>query len=119
MTQTVNQPLTTNAGVNVATLSLTAGDWDVDGVVQITPSAAMTMIGAGINTTSATVPAATSGLPVQTLRAAWTSAAVQILHTGRARISLASTTNVFLIGTATFTSGTVNAQGYISARRRR
>ena len=117
---TSNVALTTAVGINVGSVSLTAGDWDVDGQVQIAPSGSITVAGCAINTTSATMPAAANtASPMQRLTMAFTSGATQMLNTGRGRISLASTTTVYLIATATFASGTVNAQGYISARRRR
>jgi hypothetical protein len=117
---TTAQTMTTNTAMNVGTLSLTAGDWDVDGMVQVTPSAAPTVIGCAINTASATMPAAgNTAAPMQRLTLTFTSAAVQIMQTGRMRVSLAATTNVYLIAIATFASGTCSSQGYISARRRR
>jgi hypothetical protein len=51
--------LTTNTSVNVTSISLTAGDWDVEGSVGFIPNAStvlVTVIG-GIGTTSATFPA--------------------------------------------------------------
>jgi hypothetical protein len=47
----------------VATLSLTAGDWDVSGVVAFSPGGATvtTILVLGINTVSATLPGADSG----------------------------------------------------------
>jgi hypothetical protein len=114
-----NQAMTTATPMNVGSVSLTAGDWDVSGYVQFTPSAAPTMLACGINVTSAALPAGNTQYSVQQLALAFTSGAVQVLGTGRTRISLAATTSVYLVAQGTFASGTLNAQGYINARRRR
>jgi len=115
--QGTNVPLTTNVAANVITLPLAAGDWDVGGTVQIVPSGASTVQGCGINTVPAAMPAATSGMPSTVLRLSFTNGAAQIFQTGRARISLAAPGNVYLVAIATFGSGTVQATGFISARR--
>jgi hypothetical protein len=116
---TTNQAMTTGVALNVGSVSLTAGDWDVDGYVQFVPSAAPTALACGINATSATMPVGNTQYSTQQLVLAFTSAATQVLNTGRTRVSLAATTSVYLVAQGTFASGTLNAQGYISARRRR
>ena len=108
--------LTTAIAANVTSISLTAGDWDVFGVVLFIPAgttSVATFIG-GSNINSATIPnergqhnyssyvagGAVFGIPIPT-----------------SRISIASTTTVYLIAYASFTVSTMTAHGRISARR--
>lgn len=108
-----------NAVKNVTSLSLTAGDWDVEGAVTFT---AATLTGtSGIVTTvslstgaedlntgqdgrfdTPTVPSTTFGVTGPT---------------GTRRISLASTTTVYLTGRIPFSTGTPAANGWLRARR--
>jgi hypothetical protein len=110
--------LTSATPANVTSISLTAGDWDVFGIVTFLPGSttANNYAAAWINTTSATfngnqtallmIPngniSTFAGIPVATLR-----------------LSLASTTTVFLSAQASFTTSTETAVGFIGARRRR
>lgn len=114
-------PLTTMTGANVTSLSLTAGDWDVCGEVQlIFPSGTVyNAYVAGISTTSATLPAAPD-----ISRNGWTGAAQTLpsalgngFVTGVKRISLASTTTVYLVCTVGFSAGSPAAYGVLTARR--
>jgi len=118
---TSNQAMTTATTMNVGSISLTAGDWDVDGMVSITPSAAgPTNLAAGITTTSATLPVGNAAnTAVQQLQAAFTTSVKQVLATGRAIINVSATTVCYLVAQATFASGNCQAQGFIRARRMR
>jgi hypothetical protein len=110
--------LTSGSAVNIASISLTAGDWDVWGNVQFVPagSTQMSQWLASINTTSAT-NAVPPFLAVQTFTTG--AGLTQSLIAPTQRISVSSTTTVFLVGTSTFSTSTCAANGYISARRRR
>lgn len=108
--------LTTATGANVTSLSLTAGDWDVSGNINFSASSAtVTGTSGGITTTSATVPVdgteVYSGVQV-TLLSETDSVTIP-----RKRISIASTTTVYLVGKSTFSAGSVGAFGSITARR--
>jgi hypothetical protein len=111
--------LSTGTTANVTSISLTAGDWDVHGNVGFTPNAATTMatLQADIGTTSATfdtAPAAGSRVQFQLTFA---TGASQIIAAGRKRLSLSSTTTVYLLTQATFAVNTLTAYGFIGARR--
>jgi hypothetical protein len=111
--------LTSPNAANVTSISLTAGDWDVYGTVAFKPNTTMTVAIASINTTSATVAAAsTIAGSVNKLILAFTSGGEQILNAGSCQINVSSTTTVFLVAQATFSS-TNTAYGSIWARRRR
>jgi hypothetical protein len=110
--------LTSGTATNVTSISLTAGDWDVWGNIQFVPagSTIMSQWISSISSTSAT-QAVPPFLSVQTFT---TSAGLtQSLVAPMQRISVSSTTTIFLVGTATFSASTCAANGYISARRRR
>lgn len=108
--------LTTNVPANVTSISLTAGDWDVRGLVAF-GSTATGLSGciSGISTVSATLPSVTAGAYTYIPGAL----AGMILPSGPARISIASTTTVYLIAYSVFTGGTQSAYGGIYARRAR
>jgi len=111
-------PLTSGTPANITSISLTAGDWDVSGTVGSTLGVATntTAYVGSVSTTSATQAANQSQF---LLSAAFNVGAGQNIPTGTARLSLATTTTVYLVTTAFFTGGTLSAYGYISGRRRR
>lgn len=110
--------LTSTVGNNVTSLSLTAGDWDVEGNVNFSLSGAtVTDHSAGINTTTGTVPSDGTGLSSGLQTVAQT--VVNSLTVPRKRINVSSTTTVYLVGKATFSAGTVSIYGSITARRMR
>lgn len=110
--------LTTGTGTNVTSISLTAGIWDVSGIVMFGGGAITgTIYQASISTTSATN--GTKGDNFVEGTAAWspTAAANTTLTIPSFRLSLAATTTVYLVTAAAFTVGTVVAYGRISATR--
>lgn len=109
--------ISASTATNITSISLTAGDWDVSGSVlfQGGSGATVTAVLAGISTTSATLPAPPlygflGGISAPSTTAASMAAPLQ-------RISLSSTTTVYLVGETVFTGGTTTAQGYVRARR--
>ncbi len=108
--------LTTAIGANVASISLTAGDWDVVGNVNLSLAAATpTILQGAISETSATIPTDGSEVHSGTLGTAITVKDSIVLP--RKRISIASTTTIYLVAKATFSAGGINSYGQISARR--
>jgi hypothetical protein len=100
---------------NITSISLTAGDWDVYGSVFTNPAGSTTTSGiyAGISTSTGAFgtyltkiiglsvgAGGTIGIPAPTVR-----------------ISLASTTTVYLVGSAGFATSTMTMYGSITARR--
>jgi len=101
---------------NCASESLTAGDWDVSGTVQFTnigSVTSLTLIDAGISTTSATLGA------VGLWNGSSTSFAIaqQIMSTPVVRESLATTTTVYLTCEAGYAGTGLTGTGVIRARR--
>lgn len=109
--------IATATATNLTSLSLTAGDWDVYGNINFVFSANNgTEADAWISTTSASVPD-------QSLRSLIVPSSGILgtagVHAPFKRISIASTTTVYLTGYATFGSGTCSMNGGLFARRAR
>jgi hypothetical protein len=101
--------LTNNTNATVATLNLTAGDWDVSGSVSFSAGAGThTSFGAGLDTI---IILNQSSFP--------TGAITQGIGVPRKRYNVSAATAVHLVAVATFSSGTVTVQGTASARRMR
>lgn len=118
--------LTTATTANVTSISLTAGDWDVTGVVDYTFAAttSYTQLTAGISLTSATLAtqAGGGGLGTDPNSAFATPAQVPTalafsLEINPVRVSIAATTTVFMVTNCTFTVAALSAFGTIRARR--
>ena len=108
--------------VDVTSISLTAGDWDVSGVVDYLPAAGTipSQLIAWISTTSATLPTRpNSGALSQLASSGLAASTTQALQTGQMRINVSSTTTVYLSTTVVFSVSTMTVYGFIGARRRR
>jgi hypothetical protein len=113
--------VTTATDTNITSISLTAGDWDVWGSVNMYPTAGTipTRYAGWISTTSATLPTAPNEGALYDLQTTLSASATYHYPVGSKRISLASTTTVYLSCRSNFTVSTMFAGGYIAARRRR
>ncbi len=111
-------PLTSGTAANGSSISLTAGDWDVSGSCLFTSAASTTSTiwTCGISTTSATRPASFSQENVLQLSTAQTNVGSQ-MSTPVVRISVASTTTVYLVGMCSFGTSTETLSGKMRARR--
>lgn len=110
--------MTSGTNKNVVSISLTAGDWDVSGFAGFAPSAAtISNAEAGVSTTSVTLPGDQTEV-FCTPPGTGVSGKFSCTTTAK-RISLASTTTVYLVAVATFSAGTVAVFGGIKARRMR
>lgn len=108
--------LTTNTAANVTSISLTAGDWDVQGNVNFTGTSATITAGqGGISSTSATLP--TDGSEVYDGLLTTTTTDTSSISLPRKRMSLAATTTVYMVAKKVFSAGTVVAFGSLNARR--
>jgi hypothetical protein len=112
--------LTSGGTSNVTSISLTAGDWDVEGVVSINAGAttSFTVQASAISLVSATYPTLSNGGCHIVRTAAYVpNSSGNTLPTGRLRVSVSSTTTVYLVASCTFTVSTASAYGIITARR--
>jgi len=111
--------LTTTTPADVTSISLTAGDWDVWGTVAFNPAGGTvtSQAAAWISTTSHTIPTQPNAGAYINLPIASTGGSAPTLPTGTTRLSLASTTMVYLSCYSVFTTSTLGAYGFIGARR--
>lgn len=101
----------------VTSISLTAGDWDVSGVVAFTGSPTTTTTSlSSISTTNNARGAGDANENVVTLPS---GNGLCVLPTPVVRLSLASTTTVYLVALQIYTGTAVSAYGTIRARRAR
>ncbi|WP_286962736.1 MULTISPECIES: hypothetical protein [unclassified Cupriavidus] len=110
--------MTSGTPATVTSLSLTAGDWDVSGAITYSPAASTTVssIATGISTVAATLPANNTGA-YNLLVLTFATGSAQVHGTQVVRVSVASTTTVYLVGSVTFGVSTLTANGFIRARR--
>lgn len=114
--------LTSGAPLNVTSISLTAGDWDVWGSLIFSGVAAttsFTVTQGGVSSVSATLPATNLQTFFTTAAFVPATATYQAYTLPPQRLSLAGTTTIYLVAQATFTASTAGAGGVLSARRRR
>jgi hypothetical protein len=114
--------LTTDVAINITSVSLTAGDWDCNGSVFNSQASSTTMdfFAGWISTTSASFPSnPPGGSYVQWYQNSGVAGLGMTLSIGPTRISLASTTTVYLSATASFDISTNTAYGFIGCRRAR
>lgn len=108
--------LTTGTQTDITTISLTAGDWDAWATIAFL-TGATTVVAAsigGINTVSATLPTP----PGKGAYFAISGNTPGVLFpVGTRRLSLASTTTIYLVGYSVFSTSTQAAYGYLGARR--
>ena len=110
--------LTTATAKTVTSISLTAGDWDVSGFIGFNTggTTTTTVIAGGISTTNNTLPSPNDTSCFQ-LQCSFATNAFNQQPCGMKRISIASTTTVYLVATSTFATSTCAARGTIRARR--
>lgn len=116
---------TTATPVNVTSLSLEAGDWELSAVVDRTlTGTTATIYGAGISLTTATMPGQAGGSGLGTDALVTQSAAFGATVTGTystaippVSLSVTATTTVYLVAADTFSAGTVAVFGTLRAKR--
>lgn len=114
----VNQP-TSGTPVNVTSLALTAGDWDVTGSISFTPAGTTTvarLIGS-LSLTTGVSGGSNSGAYLQLADTNLTTGSLQTFSIGMLRVSVSGATTVFLVANATFGVSTMAHAGIIRARR--
>lgn len=111
--------MTDNTATNITSISLTAGDWEVYGSVALKLDASTQLIiwDAGINTTSATMPNIEYTHRANYGNTAPTTDICSVVPTRR--ISIASTTTVYLVSQVDYSISTCSGYGFIAARRLR
>lgn len=113
--------MTSGGTINITSLSLTAGDWDVSGVVAILAASTTQFraIEGGIGTTSAAIPDLATGASAIIAYSSQTPGINFGFPVGPTRISLAATTTVYLCASAVFSAPGCLGYGFLRARRMR
>ena len=111
--------LTTNVAATVTSIALTAGDWDVEGVIAYHSSGTTNVndITEGIGTVAATLPVAPGSVNCDYLTIVLPAAPDTAYIAPKTRISLAAPATIYLVCQAHFTVSTLAAYGQINARR--
>lgn len=113
---------TSGTALNGTSKSLTAGDWDVTGFCQTNPAATTVTnsLVAGISTTSATFSTVAAGINNYSLINGLTQPAGNLplnLVAPTTQVNVSTTTTVFLVCQAGFSTSTLTISGWIRARR--
>jgi len=111
--------LVTGTAKTVTSISLTAGDWDVDAIGYIAPAATTNVTNTAVSISGTTntfdgTPGKANGFTTTGVVTGGPSLS-QVIPSYR--LSLSGTTSVFLVCQATFTVSTASAFGIIRARR--
>lgn len=106
---------TTTTVTNVTSISLTAGVWNVAGIVMYTGMTTSTGQSASVNTSSATI----GTVGDNAIRTGFTSTTAQDFGASIPswRLTITGTTTVYLVGSAIYSAGTGKLYGRISATR--
>ena|SRR5215469_858021 len=107
--------ISSGAWASVASLSLTAGDWDVWGQASAAPTGSMTQVDCGFSTISNAAPSTGIYASLVVPGGLGANGVVPVPE----RFSLSATTTVYCNLRPTYTTGTVSGDGVIYARRRR
>lgn len=107
--------LTSATGKTVTSISLTAGDWDVDVSAYFTATGNITTITAGLSTTTNTIDT-TVGRWAQ-LILSLSAPPTLWCAVPPYRLSLSTTTTIYFVAQSTFSTGANSAFGLIRARR--
>jgi hypothetical protein len=115
--------LTTAVVMNVTSITLTPGDWNIGGVVIFTPvSTGPNSVIAALSQTAAALPtdndvATGKGIMQQIWASSMPAGKTQTTPTSLIRINTSTPKTVYLVAQATFGGGSVGVTGYVSARR--
>lgn len=111
--------VTANVSINITSISLTAGDWDVIGIINYLPATTTTIqtCYSSISNTTGTLGAAAFMAQQSFVPGTVLGNNPYGLITMPTRITLTTTTTIFLVGNTNFGVSTMTAGGTIRARR--
>lgn len=115
-------PLTNNIAADVTTISLTAGDWDISGMVYFDAQSGVTTTTANIcwiSQVAATQPTPPNGGAYAEIDGSFPAGSDHCLAIATTRVSLAAAATLRLGALSNFLVGTKTAYGFIGARRAR
>jgi hypothetical protein len=106
--------LTSGTPANLTSITLTPGDWDIFGTALLSNTGVnITLSFAGFNTTSASLPSFPNVMRIET------QGGTTSMQNGvpSVRYNVTVNTVIYLVGQATFSTGTSTGSGFIRARR--
>ena len=111
--------LTSSTIFNITSISLTAGDWDTWATIGflLAGSTQATSFQGWLNTVSLTAPTAPNNGGYAGISGFTFTGSGPLMMVGTMRLSIASTTTLYLSGISLFTVSTASAYGFIGARR--
>lgn len=114
--------LTTSTIANIATLSLTPGDWDVRGSIGFLPGASTTIayVAGALTTVAGVMPDDTGKggeMNDLSMNGNTTGGTPLTYALGTIRVSIAANTTVYIVANSSFGVSTLKAYGYLAARR--
>jgi hypothetical protein len=115
--QTVNTSMTSGTAANCASLTLTAGDWDVTGVIVYIPAGTTTVQSLNSSLTSASATAA--AFPNYVATGGGTTGVSQAVALPTVRFNSPSGITAYAVGSAGFGVSTMQCSGFLRARRPR
>ena len=116
--QSTAAAITTGTPANTASLTLSAGDWDVQGLSEF--AGASGCIPTQLRTEISPSSAAFVGFGQGTLlNATFATASTNRQDTNVVRISVSAATTIYVVVQSVFSGGTMTARAYIRARRAR
>lgn len=120
-TQGTPQSLTSTTGLTLTSISLTAGDWDVWGSVIFTSAATTNVVqeAGGTSLVTNTIDDDHASFQLKNAAAGVVQDGFNFFAIPMRRVSIGSTTTVYLVAQATFSVSTLSAYGKIQARRTR
>ena len=118
-TQGTPQALTTTVALTITSVSLTAGDWDVWGAVLFVGAATTNVVqeSSAISLTNNAIDDDYSSVQLKNSAAGVVQDGINVFSTPARRVSIAGTTNVYLVASGVFSVDTLSAYGQIKARR--
>jgi hypothetical protein len=113
--------MTSGSPANIVALNPTAGDWNCWGGVELSAGSGttITFLEGGIGTSTAAFVPIYSGGATAFFSDPFTTSTASGFSVGTVRVSQASTAPVYLIGSATFGTSTMNGYGTMTCRRAR
>lgn len=111
--------MTTGTAKTITSITLTAGDWNVWGLIVLNPAAStvITSFSAAANTTTNTMPIPPNGGSYISQVITLPAGNAQAYPIGMQRYSVSTSTTVYLVSSVNFNTSTLTAYGGIYARR--
>jgi hypothetical protein len=110
--------LTTATPLDITSVTLTPGDWEVTGNFSVVlGSATCTAVKASTGTTAATHGLAQHGTDLAPLTTTASATLSHPIPTRHVQVAAGATQVIYLVATATFSAGTATGHGVLNARR--